>query len=430
MADGRPRRGSAADLGVGDHRRGRTGRRHGRPSRSGSSMSPSPMPAGVDVRRFQWTGDRAGNKRRRAPLAALELLLRAGRGRAGDVTRDAPRIAAGLAAAAPGPADPSPGRASTSSASAGGRRAGAALHAARGRRGRDRVRRGRAGPADTRRRGGRRSRSTGAHDAGHIATRRRGRVDRLAVTKARHLGRARPPRAAGRAGARDRAESVQQVIADAAATGGRRLIGVTGTHGKSTTSGWLLHLLAAAGRDPSGVRRGAAAARRSPARRRGVARCRAGAATSSSRPTSTRATSIPTDRPSACSSRPSGTTRTCSRTRTASPRRSRDWIRRSARWPDLPDGGPILVANVGDPGVRGVAGALAGWPGRIGCASGCSTDDATPRLGRIRRSVAARRRRRGRDGRELEIVGLRPTATIDRVRIRLGSSGATWPSMG
>ena len=45
---------------------------------------------------------------------------------------------------------------------------------------------------------------------------------------------------------------MQQVVADAAATTGRRLIGVTGTHGKSTTSGWLLHLLAVAGRDPSG----------------------------------------------------------------------------------------------------------------------------------------------------------------------------------
>jgi UDP-N-acetylmuramate--alanine ligase len=39
------------------------------------------------------------------------------------------------------------------------------------------------------------------------------------------------------------------VIADAAV--GRTLIGVAGTHGKSTSAGWLVHVLAAAGMDPS-----------------------------------------------------------------------------------------------------------------------------------------------------------------------------------
>ena len=37
-----------------------------------------------------------------------------------------------------------------------------------------------------------------------------------------------------------------------AVTRGAALIGVAGTHGKSTTSGWLLHLLTLAGLDPSG----------------------------------------------------------------------------------------------------------------------------------------------------------------------------------
>lgn len=45
--------------------------------------------------------------------------------------------------------------------------------------------------------------------------------------------------------------SVQQVIADAAATRGGALLGVAGTHGKTTSTGWLLAALRASGRDPS-----------------------------------------------------------------------------------------------------------------------------------------------------------------------------------
>jgi len=47
-------------------------------------------------------------------------------------------------------------------------------------------------------------------------------------------------------------EPWQQLIADAAATTGQRLIAVAGTHGKSTTTGWLLDLLIRADREPSG----------------------------------------------------------------------------------------------------------------------------------------------------------------------------------
>ena len=46
-------------------------------------------------------------------------------------------------------------------------------------------------------------------------------------------------------------EPWQQVIADAAATTGQRLVAVAGTHGKSTTTGWLIDLLVRASRDPS-----------------------------------------------------------------------------------------------------------------------------------------------------------------------------------
>jgi UDP-N-acetylmuramate--alanine ligase len=74
---------------------------------------------------------------------------------------------------------------------------------------------------------------------------------RLAVTKALTSVQPDHPElvAARRAGIA--IEPWQQVVADVAATRGGRLVAVAGTHGKSTSSGWLVHLLAAAGRDPS-----------------------------------------------------------------------------------------------------------------------------------------------------------------------------------
>jgi len=45
--------------------------------------------------------------------------------------------------------------------------------------------------------------------------------------------------------------SVQQVIADAAATRGGLLIAVAGTHGKTTSTGWVLDALVGSGADPS-----------------------------------------------------------------------------------------------------------------------------------------------------------------------------------
>jgi UDP-N-acetylmuramate--alanine ligase len=86
-----------------------------------------------------------------------------------------------------------------------------------------------------------------AHDPGHV-TRTKG-PDRLAVTKA--VTAIHPDHPELRA-ARDRGipvEPWQQVIADAAV--GRQLVAVAGTHGKSTTAGWLVHVLVEAGLDPS-----------------------------------------------------------------------------------------------------------------------------------------------------------------------------------
>lgn len=85
------------------------------------------------------------------------------------------------------------------------------------------------------------------HSPGHVTT--PPSPDRLAVTKA--LTAIDPDHPELRS-ARDLGiplEPWQQMVADAAV--GRRLIGVAGTHGKSTTAGWLVHALTAAGQDPS-----------------------------------------------------------------------------------------------------------------------------------------------------------------------------------
>ncbi len=85
------------------------------------------------------------------------------------------------------------------------------------------------------------------HAAAHVT--RTPPPDRLAVTKALTAIEPDHPElvAARRVGVP--IEPWQQVIADAAV--GKTLIGVAGTHGKSTSAGWLVHVLQAAGGDPS-----------------------------------------------------------------------------------------------------------------------------------------------------------------------------------
>jgi UDP-N-acetylmuramate--alanine ligase len=85
------------------------------------------------------------------------------------------------------------------------------------------------------------------HAAAHVTT--PPRPDRLAVTKAlTAIDPDQPELAAARA-ARIPVEPWQQVVADAAF--GRTLVAIAGTHGKSTTAGWLVHALVTAGADPS-----------------------------------------------------------------------------------------------------------------------------------------------------------------------------------
>jgi UDP-N-acetylmuramate--alanine ligase len=90
------------------------------------------------------------------------------------------------------------------------------------------------------------------HSPKHLAPDAAGRrPDRLAVTKAlTSVAPDHPELVAARA-AGIPLEPWQQVVADAAASQGARLVAVAGTHGKSTTSGWLLDLLLRDGRDPS-----------------------------------------------------------------------------------------------------------------------------------------------------------------------------------
>ena len=91
---------------------------------------------------------------------------------------------------------------------------------------------------------------TPAHAAGHVVGPHGPLVDRVAATKALTSIAPDHPELAAAHAAGLPLESWQQVVADAAATHGGSLVGVAGTHGKSTSTGWLVHLLAGAGRDP------------------------------------------------------------------------------------------------------------------------------------------------------------------------------------
>ena len=224
-----------AVAGLGDARCGgscgrATGRRTSatRPGRRSRCCSSAP-----------WTAARSVSGRPRRPAAPGEPLGRPHDGPRRGRGRRRPRAGAG------GPADRGRGSGSTSSARPGP--------------GRRRPPCSRRGPAPrstaaTRAvRARTRPRSTPPASASRRATIRRtsaasGRPARLAVTKAlTAIDPGNAELAAARA-AGIPLEAWQQVVADAAA--GRRLVGIAGTHGKSTSAGWLVHVLASAGLDP------------------------------------------------------------------------------------------------------------------------------------------------------------------------------------
>ena len=89
------------------------------------------------------------------------------------------------------------------------------------------------------------------HSAIHVTSVADGSPQRLAVTKALTSVNPDHPELVAARAAGIPIEAWQQVVADVAATTGQRLVAVAGTHGKSTTTGWLVDLLVRADRDPS-----------------------------------------------------------------------------------------------------------------------------------------------------------------------------------
>jgi len=198
------------------------------------------------------------------------------------------------------------------------------------------------------------------HDPAHVARDGSVLVDRLAVTKA--LTSVHPDHAellAARSWGIP-AISVQQLIADAVATRGGALVGVAGTHGKSTTTGWLIHLLAVAGLDPSGFV-GAllppmlvggsrpSTVRLGEGRHFVVEADEYAGNFDSYRPAIGALTNADWDHPDVFPDRAAV-------------------VAAFGAWIRLFDAGaedPVLVANTGDPGVREVLAGLRDWPGRL-----------------------------------------------------------------
>jgi UDP-N-acetylmuramate--alanine ligase len=192
------------------------------------------------------------------------------------------------------------------------------------------------------------------HDAAHVA----GPTppDRLAVTKALTAIAPDHPELVAARDAGIPLEPWQQLVADAAY--GRSLVAIAGTHGKSTSAGWLVHVLVAAGLDPSAFV-GALLPSELTGGIPGTARWGRGAPFiveadeyagnfDPYRPAVALLTSVEWDHPDVFADRG------------AVIDAFERWIRRSRGGGATP---PVLVANVADPGVAEVVERLAGWDG-------------------------------------------------------------------
>ncbi len=199
------------------------------------------------------------------------------------------------------------------------------------------------------------------HSADHVRLNGAGAaaVDRLAVTKA--LTAIDPDNAelAAAHALGIPTEPWQQVVADAAVSSGQSLVTVAGTHGKSTTAGWLVHLLLTAGRDPSAFVGALLPAELSggiPATSRWghgdafvVEADEYAGNFDPYRPNVALLLNVEWDHPDVFADRAAVVDAFVS------------WLQRAAVATER----PTLVANVGDPGVAEVVEQLAGWSGNI-----------------------------------------------------------------
>lgn len=229
------------------------------------------------------------------------------------------------------------------------------------------------------------------HDPGHVTA--APRPARLAVTKALTAVAPDHPELEAARGLGIPLEPWQQLVADAAV--GRRLVAVAGTHGKSTTSGWLTHVLATAGADPSafvGALLPGSLTGGLPA----TARWGSGAAFiveadeyagnfDPYRPSVAIVTTVEWDHPDVFVDLDAVVDAFAA------------WLGRAADPGEgMPRGagveaggdGPVLVANVGDPGVERLLDRLGPWPGRLVAVA--LIDRAGRRLGGYARGIADR----------------------------------------
>lgn len=253
------------------------------------------------------------------------------------------------------------------------------------------------------------------HDAAHV--RRAVPPERLAVTKALTAIAPDHPELSAARELGIPLEPWQQVVADAAA--GRRLAAVAGTHGKSTTAGWLVHVLVEAGADP-----GAFVGALMPAALTGIglpATARRGTGHAfvveadeyagnfdPYLPAVTVLTSAEWDHPDVFADR------------AAVLDAFEAWIRRSAVG-DV-DTRPVLVANVGDPGVAEIAERLTDWPGRI---VATAVEDPASRDGGAAFARETAERFRTATGQATLLLGRLAAADPDATRIEVtGLDGA------